>query len=160
VDKVKKVETEADAANRDPITGEAGAHPVGVGVGSAGGAAVGAAVGSLAGPLGTAVGAAVGGVAGALAGKGVAEAANPTVEDEYWRTNYVGQPYVQTGASYSRYQPAYRAGWEGRGKYGDLSWSEAEKRMAEDWRDAGSHPMDWDEARPAARDAWERAGRP
>ena len=35
--------------NRDPLSGEAGAHPVGVGIGAAAaGAAIGAAVGSLA----------------------------------------------------------------------------------------------------------------
>jgi uncharacterized protein (TIGR02271 family) len=73
------------SANRDPITGTPGAHPVGTGVGAvAGGVAAGAAVGTVAGPIGTAVGAAVGAVAGGLAGKGVAEEVDPTVEP---RTN-------------------------------------------------------------------------
>ena len=68
-------------ANRDPITGTPGAHPVGTGVGAlAGGAAAGAAVGTVAGPVGTAIGAAVGAVAGGLAGKGVAEEIDPTVD--------------------------------------------------------------------------------
>ena len=68
------------STNRDPITGEPGAHPVGTGVGAAaGGIAAGAAVGSVAGPVGTVVGAAVGAVAGGLAGKGVAEKVDPTV---------------------------------------------------------------------------------
>ena len=66
--------------NRDPISGELGAHPVGTGVGAvAGGVAAGAVVGSVAGPVGTAVGAAVGAVAGGLAGKGVAEVLDPTI---------------------------------------------------------------------------------
>ncbi|MCW2950753.1 MAG: hypothetical protein JWN41_1766, partial [Thermoleophilia bacterium] len=70
-------------ANRDPITGAVGAHPVGTGVGAlAGGAATGAAVGTVAGPVGTAIGAAVGAVAGGLAGKGVAEEMDPTVDQE------------------------------------------------------------------------------
>src|SRR5690606_6067987 len=52
-------------ANRDPLTNEPGAHPVGTGVGAAmGGAAAGAAAGAFGGP----VGAAVGGVAGAVVG--------------------------------------------------------------------------------------------
>lgn len=69
------------SANRDPITGTPGAHPVGTGVGAlAGGAAAGAAVGTVAGPVGTAIGAAVGAVAGGLAGKGVAEEIDPTVD--------------------------------------------------------------------------------
>lgn len=71
------------SANRDPITGTPGAHPVGTGVGAlAGGAAAGAAVGTVAGPVGTAIGAAVGAVAGGLAGKGVAEQVDPTIDPE------------------------------------------------------------------------------
>jgi uncharacterized protein (TIGR02271 family) len=77
------VERPADggSANRDPLTGEVGAHPVGTGVGAvAGGVAAGAAAGSVAGPVGTAVGAAAGAVAGGLAGKEVAEELDPTDE--------------------------------------------------------------------------------
>ncbi len=70
----------AGSLNRDPLSGEAGAHPIGTGVGAAaGGIAAGAAVGSVAGPVGTVVGAAVGAVAGGLAGKGVAETVDPTI---------------------------------------------------------------------------------
>ena len=75
-------------ANRDPITGTPGAHPVGTGVGAAGGAAAGAAIGAIGGPIGAAVGLVAGAVAGGLAGKGVAETIDPTVEDAYWRKNY------------------------------------------------------------------------
>lgn len=63
-----------DAANRDLITGEPGAHPLGTGVGAAiGGAATGAAVVTLAGPVGMAIGAAAGAIVGGLAGKAAAE---------------------------------------------------------------------------------------
>jgi hypothetical protein len=145
------------SANRDPLTGETGAHPLGVGVGSAGGAAIGAVVGSVAGPVGTAVGTAIGGVAGGLTGKGVAEGANPTVEDAYWRENYASRPYVKPGAGYAAYQPAYRFGWESRGRYGELNWDKAEPRLREDWRrTAGANHLSWEEARPAVRDAWDR----
>jgi Glycine zipper len=130
----KNKEAQPDA-NRDPITGAPGAHPVGVGVGSADGAAVGAVVGSFAGPAGTAVGAAIGAVVGGLSGKGVAESGNPTVEDAYWRENYRSRPNVKAGAKYQEYQAAYRHGWEGHRRYGEL---------------------DWDKASPAARDAWDR----
>src|SRR5687767_122437 len=43
-------------ANPDPITGEPGAHPVGVAGGATGGAVTGAAIGALGGPVGSAVG--------------------------------------------------------------------------------------------------------
>ncbi len=79
----------ATHVNRDPITTEKGAHPVGVGIGAgASGAAVGAAtgavIGTIAGPLGTAVGGAigatVGAIAGAYGGRGAAEKLNPTTK--------------------------------------------------------------------------------
>ena len=98
------LETEADRnaavapdANRDPISGAPGSHPIGVGVGAAGGgaagAAAGAAIGAAAGaistgpaaPIGAVVGTVVGAIAGGLAGKGDAEAGNPTTEGAFWR---------------------------------------------------------------------------
>jgi hypothetical protein len=152
----KKQSAVADA-NRDPMTGEPGAHPVGVGIGSAGGATIGAVVGSIAGPVGTAVGAAIGGVAGGLTGKGLAEGANPTVEDAFWREHYGSRPYVQPGTQYEAYQPAYRFGWEGRGRYGELNWEKAEPRLREDWRRAGGETrLQWERASPAVKDAWDR----
>lgn len=104
-DNSEKSKAQEDA-NRDPLSGRAGAHPVGTGVGAAAGgvaagAATGAAIGTVAGPVGTAVGAAVGVIAGAvgggLAGKGVAESINPTQEHGYWKQNYSSRPYAQAG---------------------------------------------------------------
>ena len=100
-------------ANRDPISGEPGAHPVGTGVGAAAaGAAAGAAGGLIAGPAGAAAGAVIGAVAGGLAGKGVAESIDPTVEDAYWQENYTQRPYYEKNNAYEDYRPAYRFGWE------------------------------------------------
>src|SRR5215213_10205152 len=99
--------------NPDPITGEPGAHPVGVAGGGAGGAVAGAAIGTaVGGPVGTVVGGAIGAVAGGLAGKGAAESVNPTVEEGYWRENYKKRPYYQSDRDYDHYAPAYRYGWE------------------------------------------------
>src|SRR4051794_36536270 len=124
--KTERDKIEAADANRDPITGEPGAHPVETGVGAAiGGAAVGALggmagsamTGTAAGPIGTVVGAVVGGVAGGLAGKGIAESIDPTVEDSYWRENYASRPYYDETAAYDVYRPAYQHGWEARTRY-------------------------------------------
>src|SRR5687767_10858541 len=91
-------------ANRDPITGAPGSHPVGTGLGAAaGGAAAGAAIGTVAGPVGTAVGMAAGAIVGGLAGKGIAEKIDPTVEDSYWRQNYASRPYVDKNNNYDVY---------------------------------------------------------
>ena len=121
------IEEEAkQEANHDPITGEPGAHPVGTGVGAVGGAAAGAAIGgAVGGPVGAMIGAAVGGVAGGLAGKGVAESANPTEEDAYWRDNYATRPYAGSH-TYGDLEPAYRYGWETWGRDRERGWDTAE----------------------------------
>jgi hypothetical protein len=154
-----KTTAEPDA-NRDPITKAPGAHPVGVGVGAAGGGAAGAAIGAIGGPVGAVVGGAVGAVAGGLAGKGVAESVNPTMEDEYWRDNYKGRPYIEQGADYEAYRPAYRYGWESYSRYGGRSFDDVETELSRDWDardDRGT--LGWQKAKHAVRDAWDRVER-
>jgi len=145
-------------ANRDPITGAPGSHPVGTGVGAAlGGAAAGAATGTVAGPVGTAIGAAVGAVIGGLAGKGVAELIDPTREDAYWRENYKQRPYVNRGSTFDDYGPAYGYGVNAYSKYPDRSFEELEPELSHDWNAArGKSRLRWDEAKYATRDAWDR----
>jgi len=76
------VNPDSNPANKDPLTGAPGSHPVGTGIGSAGAAAAGAAVGgAVAGPAGILVGGTIGAVAGAVAGHAVGETTNPTVTD-------------------------------------------------------------------------------
>ena len=144
-------------ANRDPISGAPGSHPVGTAIGATGGAAAGAAIGSVAGPVGTVVGTAVGAVAGGLAGKGAAEAVNPTLEDEYWRSNYATRPYVTQGSSYETYRPAYQYGWETFPRYQGRRFDEVEPELRRDWestkRDAR---LNWENAKGAVKDAWHR----
>ena len=147
-------------ANRDPISDAPGAHPVGVGVGAAGGAATGAAVGSVGGPVGTLVGGAIGAVAGGLAGKGVAEAVNPTVEDQYWKDNYKARPYIEEGADYEAYRPAYRYGVDSYGRYEGRTFDDVEQELGRDWEARPDHgPLAWEKAKHAVRDAWDRIGR-
>jgi len=150
------------SANRDPISGAPGAHPVGTGLGAlAGGAAAGAAVGTVAGPVGTLIGAAVGVVAGGLAGKGVAEAIDPTREDAYWRDNYSERPYVQSGSTYEDYGPAYGFGVDTASRYPGRSFDDVEPEMSRQWNErSGASNLRWDNARDAARDAWNRVSRP
>ena len=85
-DHIKHLSEEArDALNADPITGEAGSHPISTGLGATGGAVTGAALGAVGGPLGVLVGGAVGAVVGGLAGKAAGEAVEPTHPDVYWQ---------------------------------------------------------------------------
>ena len=145
-------------ANRDPLTGAPGAHPVGTGVGAAvGGAAAGAATGTVAGPVGTIIGAAVGAIVGGLAGKGVAEKIDPTMEDDYWRENYSSRPYVNSGDSYDDYGPAYGYGVASYQRLAGSSFDDAEPDLARGWNDARGHSsLEWDRARGPVRDAWTR----
>ena len=153
-------DTRTGDANRDPISGAPGAHPIGVGVGATGGGAAGAAIGSVAGPVGTAVGAAVGAVAGGLAGKGAAEAVNPTHEDEFWKTNYSSRPYVTKGASYDTYRPAYQYGWESYSRYHGRRFDEVENDLRRDWeKSPAGRNQTWDNAKAAVKDAWHRVER-
>jgi hypothetical protein len=144
--------------NRDPISGEPGAHPVGTGVGAVvGGAAAGAAAASVAGPVGTVVGAAVGAVLGGLAGKGIAESVDPTAEDAYWRDNYKTRPYVDNTFGYDDYGPAYAYGVNTYTQYPGRSFDEIEPDLQRDWGTArGTSRLEWERAKSASRDAWQR----
>jgi hypothetical protein len=145
-------------ANRDPITGAPGAHPVGTGLGAAaGGMAAGALAGTVAGPVGTVAGAVVGAVVGGLAGKGVAEMIDPTAEEAYWRENYSSRPYVTNGASFDDYGPAYRYGIDTYELYEGRTFDEVEPELREDWEHAkGTSRLEWEDARHATRDSWQR----
>ena len=156
----KKPVDEHDA-NRDPISGQSGAHPVGTGIGAAGAGTIGAIVGGvIGGPIGAVVGSAIGSVAGGLVGKNAAEKANPTVEDEYWQNNYASRPYVEKGQNYEDYQPAYRTGYEAYNQHSDSgkSYEEVEPELQSNYEKtyAGTG-LGWDKAKDATRDAWQRA---
>ena len=146
-------------ANRDPLTNEPGAHPIGTGVGAAGGAVAGAATGAIGGPIGAAVGGVAGAIVGGLAGKAAAEAVNPTAEDAYWRETYQRDPYYVTGRASEEYRPAYEMGWSAASRYpGDFETVESE--LSRDWgRARAQSSLEWAQAQPAARAAWDRVRR-
>jgi hypothetical protein len=146
-----------NAANRDPITGAEGAHPVGTGLGAAGGATAGAIVGAPSGPLGVLVGAAAGGLIGGLVGKGAGEVVNPTHEDAFWREAWAEEPYARTDFIYDDYEPAYRIGYLGAARRDGRTFEEAEPQLREQYeRVRGGSPLQWDAARVPAKAAWDR----
>lgn len=145
--------------NPDPITGEAGSHPVGTAVGGLGGAAAGAAIGSIAGPLGTLIGGAIGAVVGGGAGHSAGEAIDPTVEGDYWRTQYTNTAYYNKDYTYDTdYQPAYAVGYANRAKYpATTKFEEVEADLENSWNTVkGESHLAWQDAKHAARDAWYR----
>ena len=160
--------------NRDPISGAPGAHPVGTGVGAVGGGATGAAIGAAAGPVGAAagpvgaaagpvgavVGAAIGAVAGGLAGKGVAEMIDPTAENAHWRDNYRSESYVNRDLSYDHYEPAYRTGYTGYGKYAGRKFDDVENDLQRDYEQVkGKSSLAWSDAKHATKAAWHKVER-
>jgi len=161
-DRTSKSDTGRDA-NRDPLSGAPGAHPVGTGVGTAAGTLAGAAIGAMAGPAGAAAGAAiggavVGGVAGGLAGKSAAESIDPTIEETYWSKSYTSAPYIPKDTRYDVYRPAYRYGWESYSKYQPKKFEDVEPELARGWDNyrGTSSNLTWDKAKAATRDAWHR----
>ncbi len=160
LDPVPAPPPEADTgANRDPLSGEVGAHPVGVGLGAAaGGMAFGAAVGTVAGPIGMAVGALVGAVAGGLAGKGAAELVDPTSADAYWRANYASRAYATPRDAWDDWGPAYAYGTAHYNRNVGSRFEDVEGELERGWDHArGASSMEWTRARLAASDAWEHA---
>lgn len=150
------IQNPADKNASHPVATGTGAVVGGAAGGIAGAAAAGAAVGGMTGPIGAAVGAVAGAVVGALAGKGVAKAADPAVEDQYWRENYSSRPYV-SGGTYDDYGPAYRYGVDAYTRYPNRSFDDVESDLSRDWNtQRGSSSLEWERAKHASRDAWHR----
>lgn len=147
--------------NRDPLSGELGAHPVETGIGAAGMGTIGAVVGgAVAGPVGAIVGSAAGAIAGGLVGKSAGEELSPTVVDEYWSQHYSTQPYVEPGTPYEDYQSAYYFGHQAYGRYANTghSYDELEPELRRDYETGDRNPnLAWEKAKYAVRDAWDRA---
>ncbi len=141
--RAEKAEPPADDA---PATGTL----AGAGTGALAGAVVG-------GPAGAAIGGAVGALVGALAGMAVEHSVDAQSEEEYWREQHATRPYALADRSYEEYQPAYRYGWEARSRVRDRSFDEMEPELERGWVVFRGHSaLEWREARPATRDAWDR----
>ena len=144
--------------NDETGTGKAtgvGAVVGGAAGGVAGGAAAGAMIGGMTGPVGALVGAAVGVVAGALAGKSLA--ADPVVEDAYWKENYASRSYVENGSTYDDYGPAYGYGVNAFNSNPHRKFDDVEQEMSRDWgKSRGTSSLEWDRAKHASKDAWNR----
>jgi hypothetical protein len=146
----------------DPLSGSRGAHPLGTGLGAGSGAAIGFAAGAAFGPIGMLIGGVGGALAGAAAGHAAAESLEPTCEREYWSTEHPRRDYARSEFDFDRdYFPAYRYGAEARRRFGARRWEDrVEGELAAQWPQArGRSRLDWSAARPAVREAWERASR-
>lgn len=146
--------------NRDPLTGEPGAHPLGTGIGAMLGGAAGAAgtvaAGALLGPAGVAVGLALGAVAGGYAGKGAAEALNPTEDEPLWREHFEQAGWGEGGEAFGDYEVAFRLGQNGYHRFLHMRFEEVERDLEQDYMNGeGRFGPPWSRARQAARAAWD-----
>ncbi len=99
-----------------------------------------------------------GAYAGGTTGKALAERINPAHEDEYWRHEFPSRPYaVASPHGWDDFGPAYRYGYERYPDFDGRRFEEVEPEFARDWEQSrGDSNLGWDEARLAARDAFER----
>jgi hypothetical protein len=89
-------------------------------------------------------------------GRSLAEIIDPTVEESYWRSNYMREPYYERGYNFEDYYPGYRTGWEGRRRYENRGFDEVERELAREYqRNRGDSRLEWPKCRHAARAAWE-----
>ncbi len=157
VDATTRDETTREDVTADPLVGRP-THPLAAGIGAVVlGGASGAAVGSVAGPIGTFVGAAIGAIGGALGGEAIASSFDQAAEDEHWRNHYAKRPYVPQDARYDDYGPAYRYGATSYSRLSGRDFADVESELSGGWEGArGASVLQWEQAKHAARDAWER----
>lgn len=92
-----------------------------------------------------------------VVGAGASRAAIREAEDTYWRKHFESRPYVEQGASYEDYGPAYRHGIEAYYRYPGRSFDDIEPEWGRSWSTArGASNLDWYRAKLASFDAWQR----
>lgn len=85
------------------------------------------------------------------------ETSDAQAHHAHWREKYESEPYYREGYTYDDYGPAYAAGLEAAAKHPDRSYDDHESALAHEWHIfRGDSRLDWKEASPAARAAWDR----
>ena len=138
--------------NADPLTDEAGAHPIEVGVGAAvAGAVGGMAAGVVAGPVGVILGAIGGAIVGGAAGKGVGEVIDATT-DIPCDASELKRP---DGVDAATEQRAFRFGAAARLTFPDRQFPDVESDLQPKWAAAGETAK-WAAVRDIVRLAFDR----
>ena len=80
-----------------------------------------------------------------------------STEEQYWRDNYAGRPYIGTNSEFDYWRPAYRYGYESANTYPGRKWNEVENDLRRGW-DKFEHrgKTTWEQIKDAVRDGWER----
>lgn len=132
------------------------AHKLQTRSGAVAGMVLGGAIGTVtAGPIGALIGGIVGGISGGIGGKVVGEMVDPSGEVEYWIAHHAAQSFVKNNSSYADYEPAYSTGYNNYTP--GESFEQAEPDLIKYYQDhSGDYHLSWEEARPAAKAAWDR----
>jgi hypothetical protein len=82
-------------------------------------------------------------------------------EDAYWREHFSARYYVEDAFKYADYAPAYRMGCQARFRFPAQEWERIESVLERAWPQVGRlSQLDWNRAKLAARDAWDRCSAP
>ena len=95
-------------------------------------------------------------------GKTEGSAFNPSVHDIYWRQAFSREPYYRPDYTYDDYAPAYRTGYEAGGRYlgHGKRFDDLESELRSNYeRIKGKSRLAWEDAKQAARAAWDRVER-
>src|SRR5262249_59231715 len=98
-----------------------------------------------------------GAVWGGPGGRGAGEDLDRVAGGDYWGETSRRSPYFAAETE-DRYEPAYRFGWTraGQYEYRNRGFEEVELELRRHWESEGPDQA-WEDARDAAREAWERA---
>lgn len=141
------------ARNPDPLTDEAGAHPVEVGVGAAiTGAVGGMAAGVVGGPVGVVLGAIGGALLGGAIGNGVGEVIDMTIDTP-------NPPPRAHATDPGTEQRAFRFGADARLAFPDRPFAQVEPDLEPKWVAAGES-ANWTAVREIVRLAFDRGAPP
>lgn len=105
------------------------------------------------------MGATIGAIVGGYAGEPLVEGVDTVAELAYWRQHFKERPYAGDGSHFEQYEPAYLHATDAYGKNPGHGFDDIEPHLSRGWPAArGTSTLDWERARLAARDAWERLG--
>lgn len=81
-------------------------------------------------------------------------------ENDYWKNQYQREPYYQSGTGFDEYEPGYRTGYEGHGRYEGRRFDEVQDELRSDYEKLkGQSRLGWEKVKEAARAAWNRVER-
>ena len=77
------------------------------------------------------------------------------------RAEHAKRPYFKSDYTYEEdYRPAYEYGWKSRADYRGLAFEEVEPDLGRTWdRTRNRSRLNWESAKQATRDAWDRVER-